>query len=491
MSAGTITANGHSDSTVVGSSTSYSPDSSSYIPILETMLNESMGALSPKIPFEGSDATKLAKLILNSMSTAGRVYHDMQHVFDISETMNKDPILVLAALFHDVIYYSIDKCFQVDQAKALEGVLQPLIDSSDPTSPLVLASSFEDEMIEVVVRLFGFEKNKPLPKLGTNEFLSAMIGVRVLSKWLQTCQLMQIAACIEATIPFRPTVDGKSPMDRLHDRLATVCPHKPDEWLVRTVRMAASTANCDMCSFDSTNRDFFLDSSWKLIPEARPTLLQEDCPLIEYYNECFALEGRTMFLKGSVSKIFQSFRQEPTDTEMAAKEAKTHENLNIMGQYARIRMLQLMVLVDFVRVIGEDPAKVPLRPLLHMAVQDWSKFTPTSTSDEETPTGDETETELSSEEVEVRNWLIHGRRASFSWDPAKSPLGGYLYDRLGPTGVDPAVEIGKNQKPESFELLKYLPEDVIKAIASSFEIVLPDQAEKCRQVPNKLDFIGL
>jgi hypothetical protein len=459
-----------------------------YIQMTQKMLIASMESLSPKIPFEGDDAANVAKLILNSMTTSGRVYHNMQHVFDISETM-KDPILILSALFHDVIYFSIDKSFQNDQAKSLEGVLQPVDNvGSELPAPLVLASSFEDEIVDMVVRLFGFEKDEPLPKLGTNEFLSAMIGVRVLSTWLNECQLMQIAACIEATIPFRPTVDGKSPMDRLYDRLALVCPEKPEEWLVHTVRMAASTANCDMCSFDSNDRDFFLDSSWKLIPEARPALLREDCPLIEYYNECFALEGRTMFLMGAVPKIFQSFRQEPTDSQMAAKEAKTHENLNIMSQYARIRMLQIMVLVDFVKVIGEDPAAVPLRPLLHMTVPETSS---SSTSAEETPTGDDTVLDLTSEEAEVRNWLISGRRACFSWDPAKSPLGGYLYDKLGPKGISPAVEIGKNQKPESYELLKYLPKDVIRTISSSFELVLPDHAEKFRQVPEKLDFLGL
>jgi hypothetical protein len=472
-----------------------SPPSSSdatYIPTIEKMLVASVGELSPGSPFEAGDAANVAKLILNSMGTPGRVYHNMQHVLDISETM-RDPILILSALFHDVIYYSIDKSFQGDQAKALEGVLQSPVavdDDSDgpPTPPLVLAPSFDDEIVDMTVRLFGFERNEPLPKLGTNEFLSAMIGVRVLSPWLTVPQLMQVAACIEATIPFRPTVDGASPMDRLYDRLAVVCPDEPEEWLVRTVRMAASTANCDMCSFDSDDRDFFLDSSWKLIPEARPALLREDCPLTEYYEECFALEGRTAFLKGAVPKIFQSFRHVPTEEQMRAKEAKTHENLRIMGQYAQIRMLQLMVLVDFVKIVGEDPARVPLRPLLRMTVPGASSSS--SVSEEETPTGEGSPVGLTSEEVEVRNWLVHGRRAGFSWDPATSPLGGYLYDRLGPNGIRPAVEIGKNQKPESFELLKYLPKDVVTAISSSFESVLPDQAEKYRRIPEKLEFFG-
>jgi hypothetical protein len=444
------------------------------------MLTSSISALSPKVPFLAEDASTIARLVLDSMKTSGRVYHNMQHVFDISETM-KDPILILSALFHDVIYYSIDKSFQEDQAKPLEGVLVDVHSTDD----LVLQKTFPDDLVEKVVRLYGYEPGAPLPKLGTNEFLSAMIGVRVLEKWLDTAYLMQIATCIEATIPFRPiSDDGKSPMDRLYDRLKLVCPDQSEEWLVNTVIMAAITANCDLCSFDSDNRDFFLDSSWKLIPEARPALLNEDCPLLEYYNEFFALDGRTKFLKGAVPRIFQSFRTSITDEEMAAKRAKTHENLKVMSEYAEVRMLQLMVLVEFVKVMGEDPASVPLRPLLRMALPDVSS--PTTCSGEESPLG-----LTPMEQQEVRSWLVSGRRACFPWDPAVSPLGAYLYDSLGPKGVAAAVEVGKNQRPGSHELLKVLPQDVVTTIASCLDAVLPDRAESFQQVPEKLGIPAL
>ncbi|KAG7366599.1 hypothetical protein IV203_029269 [Nitzschia inconspicua] len=453
--------------------------SSDAIPVLEEMLTSSISTLSPKVPLEPADVSGIARLILESMKTSGRVYHNMQHVFDISETM-KDPILILSALFHDVIYYSIDKSFSDEQAKALEGVLVDLHSIED----LVLAKDFTDALVEKVVRLYGFEPGAPLPKLGTNEFLSAMIGVRVLEQWLDMPYLMQIAACIEATIPFRPvSEDGKNPMDRLYDRLKLVCSEQSEEWLERTVIMAALTANCDLCSFDSDDRDFFLDSSWKLIPEARPNLLKEDCSLMEFYNEFFALEGRTKFLTGAVPKIFQTFRQSVTDEQMAAKRAKTYENLKVMSEYAQVRMLQLMVLVDFVKVMGEDPTTMPLRPLLRMELPKVSE--PTSSSEEESPLG-----LTKAEQEEVRNWLVFGRRACFSWDPAISPLGAYLYDSLGPQGVAAAVEIGKNQKPGSHDLLKFLPEDVLSTIASSLCTVLPDRAEGCLRVPEKLDILA-
>jgi hypothetical protein len=441
------------------------------IPVIERMLNKSINQLEPtSSSFDAEDASTISKLIYESMTTSGRVYHAMQHVFDISQTM-KDPILVLSALFHDVIYYSIDKEFSDEQAKYLEGVLVP----DDPQQQLTLATEFQDPLVDLVVRLYGFAPGAELPKLGTNEFLSGLIGVRVLSKWLSTTHLLEIATCIEATIPFRPIVDETSPMDRLYDRLKLVCPDQSEDWLVATVRKAAATANCDLCSFASHDRDFFLDSSWKLIPEARPALLNEDCPLIEWLNELHALEGRSKFLKGAVPKIFQSFRQVPSDEEMEEKCRKTHENLDIMCEYAKVRMLQAMVLVEFVEVMGEDPGALSLRSCLTMDVPEVS---------------DGPSDSLTSVEQEVRNWLVVGRTSCFSWDPAISPLGSYLFDALGTKGVAEAVDIGKNQKPGSHELLKCLPKSVVVTVASRLGAVFTDRAERFLQVPEKLGILA-
>jgi hypothetical protein len=438
------------------------------IPALETMFMDSMSKLPTVCPFDGEDASSLAKLVFDSMTTSGRVYHSMQHVFDISTTM-EDPILVLSALFHDVVYYSIDRAFSDEQAKYLEGVL-----ISD-TQQLTLAAEFDDELSEKFVKLYGFTPGEELPKLGTNEFLSGIIGVRVLKKWLGVPHVMQIAACIEATIPFRPVVDDKSPMDRLYDRLKAVCPDQSEEWLVDTVNMSATTANCDLCSFDSTDRDFFLDSSWKLLPEARPALLKEDCPLIEMLYELNALEGRSKFLKGAVPRIFQSFRQVPSPEEMEGKERQTHENLDIICEYARVRLLQVMTLIEFADVMGEDPKALPLRTCLMMEVPEVANGPSSS---------------LTSVELEIRSWLVGGRRACFAWDPAVSSLGGYLFDTLGTEGIKEAVEVGKNAKTGSHELLKYLPKPVVQNIATRLGAVLPDRAERFLQVPEKLGILA-
>lgn len=431
---------------------------------LESMLMESVTKLPTNSPFEAEDSTRLAWIIYDSMNTTGRVYHSMSHVFDVAKNMD-DPILILSALCHDLIYFQIDKSFDEEQAQALEGVVVLA------KQPLVLVPDFNDPVIASIVHLYGYTAGAEIKQSGTNEFLSAIIGVRLLKKWIPPPYLLQIASCIEATIPFRPTIDGKSPMDRLYDRLADVAKDQSQEWLVETVRMSAATANCDLCSFASDDSDFFLDSSWKLLPEARPAILEENCPMMEHLSELHSLAGRSNFLRGAVPNIFQSFRQVPSDAEMEEKQRKTHENLGLVIAYGNVRLLQLTVLVEFVTLAGEDPGKVPIRPFLRLDIAESTK----------------PNEELTSAEQQIRHWLVHGRRTCFPWDPAVSVLGGFLFDTLGTNGISEAIEIGKSHEEGSYQVLKHLPRPVVNTIAVSLASLFPEMAQQYLQAPKRLD----
>jgi hypothetical protein len=435
------------------------------LPLVENMLVDSIKQLNPRAAIPEEESSSIAELVYDSMTVGGRVYHSMEHVFDISQNM-EDPALVLSALFHDVVYFSIDKAFLPKQQKLIDGIIEMNDDQ------LYLANDLHgDELVNTIVDLFGFKRGEELPKSGTNEFISGLVGVKILSKWLDKVQLLEVATCIEATIPFRPILEGKSPMDRLYDRLKAVCPGQPEEWLLATVTKAATTANFDLCSFDSDDRNFFLDSSWKLIPEARPILLEHDCPLLEWDNELKALEGRTKFLMGVVPRIFQQFGGVPTDEEMAEKQRKTHENLNVMWEYTKVRQLHSMVLVAVVEAMGGDPSTFSLRSCLTMDVPNVSCMP---------------EAPLTDREREARYWLVNGRRTGFDWDPAASPLGAYLFDKLGSNGVEEAISIGKNQSPGSFELLKHLPKEIIVTVSSGLGAVFTDRADGFHQVPEKV-----
>mmetsp|Transcript_15055 Transcript_15055/g.32873 ORF Transcript_15055/g.32873 Transcript_15055/m.32873 type:complete len:573 (-) Transcript_15055:47-1765(-) len=436
-----------------------SSSADSFLIQLKTILTRSVNDLANSNPngsttmIPDSQSHRLAQLILQSMETPGRVYHSLEHVFGIitEGQMTDDPILLLSALFHDVIYYTIDQTFLPEQARALEGVLDDEKYQSERV--LSLLPHIDDPLLQKVVQLYGLQAGQALPKSGTNEFLSAIIGVTELSPWLDELTLLKIATCIEATIPFRPTNEqGQSPMDRLYQRLVHVVPDGTDEtWIVSTVRKAAQMANGDLCSFDSLDRDFFLDSSWKLLPEARPRLLETDCPLSDYFAELGrSLPGRTKFLTGAVRNIFQHFGNEPSDAVLERKQAQTRENLRLVAAYAQIRTLQLQALVGFCLLVGDDPTKLPARPLLNLplvpssamsAVMDAkttngvvvvaeSATTATSNNNNNGKNGQESFL-TTAQEAEIRHWLVTGRRTGFEWDPPASPLAAVLWDDLG------------------------------------------------------------
>lgn len=453
-----------------------------FLPRIENLLQESMDALPTREPFKQDDSAKLAKIIFESMNTQGRLYHGIQHVFDISKTM-QEPIVILAALFHDVIYFSIDKALTAEQQQLLDVVLNP-----EKTQQPTLADVIEDPVAMKVVDLFNFTPGDELKKCGSNEFLSTIVGVRALSKWLSDRELIQLAACIEATVPFRPFVDDKSPTDRLYDRLQQVYPEQDQEWYIDTVHKAVKTASCDLGSFDTPDLDYFLDSSWKLLPEARPVLLDENCPLIEFQNELKALEGRTKFLLGSVSNIFPYFQNSPSMEEIRRKEELAESNLLMAHQYSQVRLLQVMVLVDFFELMGEDPNTMPLRPILQLDAPRRSSGMGGATRAAVSPAS--SPFVLTTEEQQIRHWLVDGRRTCFPWDPAKAPFAAYLFDSLGPEGTKKAIEIGKNQEPGSYDLLKHLPDSVIRDLATSVATVLPEKAESSMEVPTRVEILA-
>lgn len=455
--------------------------SSVFIPRIKVMLKQSINALSPSTPLNEEDATALATIVFDSMYTPGRVYHSMEHCFNIIENCRAElnPMLVLSVFFHDVIYYSVDKDFQQSQLEFLRGMLafeEKSDDSKDDEEfepkvkqPLELASDAQEDPInDMLVRLFGLEAGMTLPNFGNNEFLSAVIGVRVLSKWLSHAQLTRLATCIEGTIPFRPpSSDGKTAMDRLYDRLVLVAPKESEDWLVETIHLTATMANCDLCSFDSSDFDFFLDSSWSLIPEFRAAILEEDCSLREYYQEFLAMEGRTKFLIASVPNIFQTFRNVPSKEIMATKQEKARENLKISDDYAQVRRLQFMALTELVTIVGENPDSLPGRCVLNLDLPETQAY--------------------SEEENDIVRRLLHvGRRTNFAWDPVRCSLGAFLYDRLGKKGVDTAVEVGKNENSGNYAILNHLPKDVVEAISSSLAEALPKRSHLLSQVTDNL-----
>lgn len=161
---------------------------------------------------ELSELAPIADLIVQPMTGPWRFFHTPQHIFKVGGT--EDAIEVLAALFHDLVYVQVDCSinFQLSYyitpyTKEVKGQLVIREPSDLPADP----------MFDMVASVFGFVPGQMLqPFAGQNEFLSALVAVKVLEPFLQPEHLIQIVAGIEATIPFRSTSeDGLTVSDRL------------------------------------------------------------------------------------------------------------------------------------------------------------------------------------------------------------------------------------------------------------------------------------
>jgi hypothetical protein len=79
-----------------------------------------------------------------------------------------------------------------------------------------------------------------------------------------------------------------------------------DEILVETVQRAACLQNLDVANFATTDRAWFLDNTWSLLPENNESLRHQYLYTVqEFQNAVFKLNGFFSFLKPNVT--FQSF----------------------------------------------------------------------------------------------------------------------------------------------------------------------------------------
>ena len=463
--------------------------------------------------FHQNDVALTTQLIVESMTQRGRVYHSMQHVWDVLTSYEKDassykqeqkqeeqPILVLSILLHDLVYWSIDgeEFLPIQQQIIQEDVIE-IVEQQEAEGPsrrrLRLSENItNDPILSKVAQLFAMEPGKLIPNLGLNEFVSAVIGIQALMKFgIPEVQLLQIATCIEATIPFRPMIDEATPMDRLYARLKAVIPEHSEEWYTQTIQMACRVANYDLGSFtdDSIDRNYFWDSSWKLIAEARPLLHHqgENAPLSEWYDELLsALPKRMKFIQSTLSKslLFPHFGNVPTERDMKDMIRVTQSNLDLLEQYVQVRQLQIMVLVEFLKAMGISATNIPVGRILPMPFP--AAGIP-----------NESAMQNNSQDV-VRNWLVHGGgRTSFAWDPQPpadgDSMAAYLWDTLGPKAIDSLIEGYNNNIPPNqqnaaqdnhLELLKAIPPELIQVLAVQLGTVVPEFAEAAQQVPEHL-----
>ena len=430
-----------------------------------------------------------ACLIHESMSVYGRYFHSVQHVFDISQ--DADAIQKLAALFHDCIYCNVDGGLLPKQAELLKGVICDEESKDDGTSGTMVfkhISKEKDPMLAMVASVFGFSADQVLttPFSGENEFLSAVLAVRCLQEVLEPVHLVQIAACIEMTIPFRKKDDnGDGPADRLFARLERanlkfnlgIDQHE----LTIITQRAVDLGNRDVENFCTTDTPWFLDNTWKLLPESNVPLRRKVTYTVCEYQQ--ALRGMCGFFSNLNYKVvFNSFRGSPTVAQLEEIRRLTRRNIQVAKLYIRAKLLSVSLLAALAELTGGDA------PMALFVGDMPGRDHYTDRLDDFIPVDNKRRNSIALDD-EVYDILKIGRKSDAKFDLANSPLAAYLHGLLGDSGVEAAlknVDSCPMGKERALKLLKSLPPDAVDVVMKNCAKIAVTRADELKVLSDEL-----
>ncbi len=303
-----------------------------------------------------ADTERLALLVHHAMESTKRVYHKSAHVFGMCEGMR--PVQVLAALFHDLVYYQLDQGFPPHSRYWLRGVTREVGDTLvlQPIPP-------EDTELALCAALFDFVPGQVLPLYGgMNEFLSAVVAARLLQPHLGTPELIAVVACIEATIPFRaPDSQGETASERLAqrvfqaycDRVDGSDPVAAQAFADRVVWDAVALTNRDVDSFGQVDPGLFLSSTWLLIEESNAPLAVAGTYTVQEYR--LGLSRMDGFLRRlNPHDVFQQYKGQPSVNDMDVLRSTAHHNIGFATEYLGAKIAAIAIVEALALCTGTD-----------------------------------------------------------------------------------------------------------------------------------------
>lgn len=406
---------------------------------------------------------QIAELIIQTMRGPWRYFHTSEHIFEVGGSV--DPIEVLAALFHDLVYVQVDQGVSFNISSALSPFVKEV------RSQLVIRDETElpdDAIYQLVASVFGFIPGKTLsPFAGQNEFLSAVIAAKCLEPFLPASTIAEIAACIEATIPFRPlSPSGLSAIKLLHQRLVSANRDFNLGWsdaeTVEIVKRSVRLANRDVENFASPNSSNFLDNTWNLMPETNHELSNVNSYTVGGYRRSLQkMEGFLNFLKPEL--VFQQFMQEPDDETYANLIARTRKNIEVAKLYLGIKLITIAILEALSYRLGRD---IPLSTMMGELRTPGFK---TSVLEDYLPNRQIAYPLESQLQREVLNLLAIGRNQESPYDIKNSPVATFIIKSIGFSETENFLKKAQDffaGHISSEEFLSYCSPDVIDTISS-------------------------
>eukprot|EP00527_Entomoneis_sp_CCMP2396_P001459 CAMPEP_0198139720 /NCGR_PEP_ID=MMETSP1443-20131203/2971_1 /TAXON_ID=186043 /ORGANISM="Entomoneis sp., Strain CCMP2396" /LENGTH=503 /DNA_ID=CAMNT_0043801923 /DNA_START=31 /DNA_END=1542 /DNA_ORIENTATION=- len=444
---------------------------------------------------------RMACLIHESMGGASRNYHSVQHVFDLARPFEgKDPIAVLSAMFHDLVYYHVDGGLSDLQQDILKGIVTYREDESGILAPVFEAGGAavaeDDPLLCIVTSMFGYTVGQEVTlKNGLNEFFSAVIALRQLEPLLPIPILAQIACCIEATIPFRAT---KNLTENLYERLSevneTFSLGLTDQEIILAVQRAALLANADIDNMGTDDLSWFLDNAWSLLPESDKGLRRQNLYSVQQFQVAiFKLYAFYSFLQPNV--IFPQFKNVPDHETIAKREANAAYNLNAGRKYVGARLLSISLLSAAVELTGGDaPMALVVGDMANcygMVPSDGKRKVACNIKNSgkrfKRCTGQSLEP--LKYDPDVLHILKQGRRSETVFDVRQSPVAAYFYEIVGDAELESIlseIKVYPMTKDVAWTLLRRLPRTAVLETLQNLKVSAITRVEKIAEITKKL-----
>ena len=279
-----------------------------YLSKCRRMLQEVLEKLNAEIDHQQID--EITEIIVKSMESHFRYFHTFDHVLMV--TQSDDPLIVLAGLFHDIVYTQVDTQIKLEVIPYLIPFLE------DRKQEVFLKNNIEayEKELAITLEIFGLKKGDNLSKFGgINEFLSALSAMIILSDHLPLKTLARMVTIIELTIPFRKIqADQLTIPQRLQQKLESANVNfqlgLTSEEIVTTITQAVELVNLDVSGFGLAKVEDFINNTWLLLPEANHCLISLEKSTVKEYCTALAKTGKFLdFLDPEI--IFHRYNNQP------------------------------------------------------------------------------------------------------------------------------------------------------------------------------------
>jgi hypothetical protein len=398
----------------------------------------------------------LSVMVHKAMTLHARNYHTLEHVFSFIQP--NDPINTIAAMYHDLVYYQVDRSFLPE----IRRIIAPYIIEKDGHIHLRETLPRHDRVFDIILSIFGLTSRTNISEFdGLNEFLSAVVMSNQLQDVIEEKDLLNISICIEASIPFR----DKDYFEKLETKVRAACSQfqcpLDEAEIASSIKRAVRFANKDVESFAETNASKFLIATWKLLPETNEALRARDVYTIIEFRR--ALEKTEKFLSTlDPESVFHSYQGAPVEETFHRMAMRVKTNLAIAREYFQVKLLTLAILEALAEVTGGDA------PLALFMGELPNENGNTRRLEDYLP---EIEEITSKQSVTAVDKILQaGRIGEASFDLHTSPLSLFIYRQLPPEDLDEFFDLAQKMFAGDIQtdnFLDELPPPIVHPIAKA------------------------